>query len=467
MRMIRMITSAGKPVFALCLCVLAAASAPCETTDSITLTSAINLAVKNSAALNAAKQGIAAAQARTSQAKSGWWPTVSGAGSYTNLYPLEKMNLALPVPVYKDPNTGYWEVTPMNVPFQLYPANNWDLHIGADYLLFDFGKRQKAINLSTIGEQALQTGTGMTAKFVSYQAIVSFESILSSAQMIAAKKENIANLSQHLDFVKKKLATGSSTEFDVLRSEVDLTNAQTELTNLNNDLAKQQIGFRQLLGLDESAPANCMGAFDSSYHEPAKDSLIEAALQQRTEIDLMNVALMAGQAQLSLARLEMTPALTAHVSAGEKNGYFPNLDQLQFNTVAAAQINVPIFDGRKTHYHIKELEAHLDSLRTILDDLKRTVRTDVLKAIADVKSARENLFEAATNIRLASESRRIATLQYEAGAIQNLDLLDAEEKYTQAKFARVQSEFRYTLSRFALMQATGFDFAKWADDGAR
>jgi outer membrane protein TolC len=285
--------------------------------------------------------------------------------------------------------------------------------------------------------------------------------------MIAAKQENIANLSQHLDFVKKKLATGSSTEFDVLRSEVDLTNAQTELTNLNNDLAKQQIGFRQLLGLDESAPANCMGAFDSSYHEPAKDSLIEAALKQRTEIDLMNVALKAGLAQLSLARLELTPALTAHASAGGKNGYIPNLDQLEFDWVAAAQISVPIFDGRKTHFHIKELESHLDSLRTMLDDLRRTVRTDVLKAIADVKSARENLFEAATNIRLASESRRIATLQYEAGVIPNLDLLDAENKYTQAKFARVQSEFRYTLSKFALMQVTGFDFVAWANAGGK
>jgi outer membrane protein TolC len=443
-------TRSSSKIYALAalFCGLAVATALCETPDSITLPSAIKMAVKNSAALNAAKQGLAAAQARTSQAKTAWLPDISGTGSYSYLYPLETIPFGGKV-------------------FQLYPANNWDFHVGADYLLFDFGKRQKAINLSTIGEQALQTGTGMAAKFVSYQAIVSFESLLSSAQMIAAKQENVANLSQHLDFVKKKLATGSSTEFDVLRSEVDLTNAQTELTNLNNDLAKQQIGFRQLLGLDESAPANCMGAFDSSYHEPAKDSLIEAALKQRTEIDLMNVALKAGQAQLSLARLEMTPALVAHVSAGEKNGYIPNLDQLQFNTVAAAQISVPIFDGRKTHYHIKELEAHLDSLRTILDDLKRTVRTDVLKAIADVKSARENLFEAATNIRLAGESRRIATLQYEAGVIPNLDLLDAENKYTQAKFARVQSEFRYTLSRYALMQVAGFDFVKWADAGAK
>ena len=373
------------------------------------------------------------------------------------------MNLALPVPVYRDPNTGYFEVTPMNVPFQLYPANNWDLHIGADYLLYDFGKRQNAVRLASLGEQVLQTGTDLAAKAVSYQTIIAFESLLGSAQLIAAKQENIGNLKEHLDFVKKRLVTGSATEFDVLRSEVDLTNSKTELTNLDNDRAKQRIDFRLLLGLAESAPANCTGTFDSSFREPPKDSLIDAALKQRTEIALLDTATKIVRVQLSLARLEMAPALTAHVSAGEKNGYFPNLDQLQFNTVAAAQISAPIFDGRKTHFHIKELQAHLDSLRIMHDDLLRHVRTDVLKAIADVKSAYENLSEAAENVRLASESRRIATLQYEAGVIPNLDLLDAEDKYTQSKFSQVQSEFRYTLSKFALMQVTGFDFAKWAD----
>ena len=83
MRMIRMKTSAGNPVFALCLCVFAASGALCETADSLSLTNAISLAVKNSAALSAAKQGLAAAKARTSQAKTAWFPEVSRNGFLT------------------------------------------------------------------------------------------------------------------------------------------------------------------------------------------------------------------------------------------------------------------------------------------------------------------------------------------------------------------------------------------------
>ncbi len=426
---------------ALVILAASAGPAPCQTGDSITLPFAIGLAIKNSAALSAAKQGLEAAKARTSQAKSAYFPQVAGTGSYAYLYPLEKIPFGTMV-------------------FQLYPANNWDLHVGADYVLFDFGKREKAIQLSHIGEQGLQTGTDLAAKAVAYQAIIMFETLLSSVQLISAKDENIANLSQHLDYVKKRLSTGSATEFDVLRSEVQLTNSRTELTNLENDLTKQDIDFRFLLGLSEFAPVRCAGAFDSSFRDPPVDSLADAALKQRTEIDLLNLGIKAAQTQLSLARAEVAPELAAHFAAGGKNGYLPNLDPLQFNWVAGAQITAPIFDGRRSHFHVKELESRLDSLRTMLADLQRRLRTDVLKAISDVKSAHQNVSAAAENVRLARESRRIAKLQYEAGAIPNLDLLDAEDKYTQAKFSQVQNEFRYTLSRYALMLTTGFNFTE-------
>ena len=451
-----------KQILLIAWCLIAAGvlNVSSQNADSITLPFAIGFAVKNSAALNAAQQGLAAVKARTSQAKSGWFPVVNGTVSYANIGPLEKMNLPLAVGIKTDPTSVNDQLIPRNIPFQLFPADNWDIHLGADYVLFDFGKRGKTVQLSRIGEEALQTGTRLAAKAVAYQTIVMFETLLSSAQLVTAKQENISNLSQHLDFVKKKLSTGSSTEFDVLRSEVQLTNSQTELINLLNDLDKQQIDFRQFLGLDDSALVRCAGLFDSSFQEPPRDSLVDASLKQRTEIDLLNLVIKASQTQLSLARAELAPQLTAHLAAGAKNGYIPNLDQLEFNWVAGAQITAPIFDGRRSHFHVKELEAHIDSLHTVLADVQRRVRTDVLKAISDVKSAHQNVSAAAQNVRLAGESRRIANLQYEAGVIPNLDMLDAEDKLVQAKFAQLTSDYRYTLSRYALMRVTGFDFTE-------
>jgi outer membrane protein TolC len=451
-----------KQILLIAWCLIAAGvlNVSSQNADSLTLERVIDMAVKNSASLNARQKGLSAASARTSQAKGAYFPVVNGTASYANIGPIEKMNFPVAVGIKPDPVTGRDGLVMQNIPFQLYPGNNWDIHIGADYLLYDFGRRKKTVELSAIGEQGVQTGAALDAKGIAYLAIIMFESIMNSDHMIKAKNEDVSNLSQHLEFVRKKLSTGSATQFDVLRSEVQLMNSQTDLTNLANDRDKQQIDFRQTTGLPETAPVILKGAFDSSYQELSSDTLVAQALKNRTEIDLLNIAVKALQAQIALAKADLLPALSAHASVGEKNGYVPDLDKLQLNWVMGGQLQVPIFDGRRSHFRTRELESRIDSLQIMLKDVKDRMRTEVLKAIADVKSAHQNFIAAKTNVGLAGESRRIANLQYEAGVIPNLDLLDAEDKFIQAKFAQLQSEFRYALSRYALMRVTGFDFTE-------
>jgi outer membrane protein TolC len=431
-----------------------------QNADSLTLERVIDMAVKNSALLSARQKGLSAASARTSQVKGAYFPVVNGTASYANIGPIEKMNFPIAVGIKPDPVTGRDGLVMQNIPFQLYPGNNWDFHIGADYLLYDFGRRKKTVELSAIGEQGAQTGSVLDAKSVAYQAIVMFESLMNSDHLIKAKNEDVSNLNRHLEFVKKKLSTGSATQFDVLRSEVQLTNSQTDLINLANERDKQQIDFRQTTGLPDSTPVVIKGTFDSSYQELPGDSLVALALKNRTELDLFTIALKALQAQIALARADCLPALSAHASVGEKNGYVPDLDKLQFNWVVGGQLQVPIFDGRRSHFRTRELESRIDSLQIVFKDVKDRMRTEVLKAIADVKSAHQNFVAAKTNVGLAGESHRIANLQYEAGVIPNLDLLDAEDKFIQAKFAQLQSEFRCALSRYALMRVAGFDFTE-------
>jgi outer membrane protein len=453
--------------FVWCLISVLGMDAASQNADSMTLGAVIDLAVKNSAPLNARLKGVAAAKARTNQSRSAYYPNVNGIASYMNIGPVPNLNFRLAEGITTDPATGQDKLSFATAPFQLFPANNWDFHVGADYVLYDFGKRKKTVTLSSVGEEAANLGTEFSSKIVAYQAVVLFESLVNGEQMVQAKNEDISNLQHHLDYVKKKLSTGSATQFDVLRSEVQLSNSQTEATNLDNNRIKQQIDLRQFLGLSENAPIFLKGTFDSTHEEYSRDSLVMAALKGSSEIDLMKTFIKSLEAQLALGRLELLPSLSAHVSAGAKNGYVPDLNQIELNWVVGGQLQVPIIDGRRNHYHELELQARIDSTRIILKDNEDRTRTEVLKAIQDVKSAYQNFVAAKTNVKLAGESRRIANLQYEAGAIPNLDLLDAEDKFIQAKFAQLTSEYRYTLSRYALMQVTGFDFAELSGSAAK
>jgi outer membrane protein TolC len=98
--------------------------------------------------------------------------------------------------------------------------------------------------------------------------------------------------------------------------------------------------------------------------------------------------------------------------------------------------------------------------------MRSRIATEILKAAVDIETGYSNLAMARTNVALSAEAYRIARLQFEAGVINNLDCLDAEAKLTQSRFGEVLAEYRYTLSRYALQQVSGYNFAAMADSTA-
>jgi outer membrane protein len=419
-----------------------------KTSDTLTLSDAVKAILKNGASFLAAQAGERAAAEKTNTAQSGYYPSLDATASYANVGPVEKFDF--PVSATQ------------TIPFQLYPANNYDIHAHVDYLLWDFGKRKKNVESCRIGDDAAQLKSSTIKTNIAYQAAVLFSLLLIQEHAIVEKEADSAALESHLEFVKRKLETGSATQFDELRTKVQLTNAKTELNNLINDIIKNKIEFSELAGIDNNRPIYLEGSFDSTYRPIRSDSLIVHAMNARLEIQLITDGIKTLELQKDLAKLETAPSVVARGAAGFKNGYISDLDKPTFNWSFGAAFQMPIFDGGKARYHSAELVARIDSLQQVLKDIRRKIRIEVLKAAQDVNSAYSNLLMAKENERLAGEAFRIANLQYEAGTATNLDVLDAQTKYSESKFAHLQSNYRYTLSKYALWQTVGFDFSQLA-----
>jgi outer membrane protein len=122
-------------------------------------------------------------------------------------------------------------------------------------------------------------------------------------------------------------------------------------------------------------------------------------------------------------------------------------------------IRVHIYDGKRKSYRFNEIDARIDSIKTIIRDTQNRVKNDVRKTFSDMESGFQNIKAANSNYNLSSESYKIAKIQYEAGASTNLDLLDAESKLTRSKFTLVQSEYKHLLGCLSLLHAAGRDLS--------
>ena len=424
-------------LLAIALLLILAAPSRGTDSDSLTVNKAVALVLRNHPALQQAQQRIEASRALVGSSRSSFYPQVSGNGSYNRIGP---------VPTVDIPGSGS---------FSMAPANNWDFFLGVHQLVYDFGKREKGVDLARSGINTAQDSEGLIKSQLAYATVQVFYLILYLQQDIIVIDDQISNLNKLLDITKEKARTGSATDFDVLTTQVRVSAAQTRKVDIEKQLNNQITTLRQLTGLPTDQELIPSGDFTTPVVSPSADSLLEQAMKQRPEMHLAYDAVTTASLQHDLASLSRRPSLNVGVQLGFKNGYFPNLGTLKGDFVAGASVSMPIFTGFRIESQEHLTMADMNAARAHTRDVERQITAEVRQAIEDLRAGEDKIRTAEIQVRQAEEALKMAEVRYEAGVITNLDLLDAQTSVSQARLALIGARYGYVISKYALDQATG------------
>ncbi len=164
----------------------------CLAQDSLTVDEAVRLVVAHHPAIMQAKQTVVASEARAAQSTSALYPMVNAEGTYVYLAPIAQLAF---------PGLGN---------FKLFPADNYDAHVGGRYTVYDFGKADAAIEASRSRVQPGRDAVDLTTTALSYQTIRVFYSILFLERSIQVQDEQIEALNQHLLTTQRRVAAGAA-----------------------------------------------------------------------------------------------------------------------------------------------------------------------------------------------------------------------------------------------------------------
>lgn len=412
-----------------------------EPAQPLTVDQAIAAVVKRNPSVRQARLALEAAQWHTNNLKTLNYPVVNAS--------LSDMYLGPEYPFTLGPQK-----------LNMYPDNNFDAHVGAEYIAYDFGKRQAIIDNSAAAELAANDKIAGLKADLSYQVRQFFMTIIMQEKSLSIADSNIAELDRHLDVVKKKIETGSATEYDVLKTEVQRATARGMRIDILNDLRKKRAFLNQLMGLSADAPLALVGAIDTLPFRCNGDSLYKAALAQRSDYALATHSKLTADLLLKAARLENMPVLGLHASAGFKNGFPddkmpPDISTPRLNWALGGQVSVPIYDGNKTRLHVTESERLCSAAEAGISDKEEHIKIDLNQALADVDASFARLDVSRTQVNTAARGLELARLKYDAGVITNLDVLDAANDFLQAQLAHLQDQFRFMMSVFDLDKVTG------------
>ncbi|WBO84344.1 TolC family protein [Hymenobacter yonginensis] len=406
--------------------------------DSLTLDGTIRSVLDANPAITTLEEEVNAATSRVTQSRGGFLPQITGTATYTRIDPVVKLQLSPDAPT-----------------FQLAPNNNYDAHITLQYGLLDFGKKDATYNLAESRRLTAVDQINVTRRDLAYSAAQAYYNILFVRESIKVQNAQIASLQQHKREMEKRVEGGVSTRFDVTTTDVRITQAQNTKIDLENQLRNQQVQLARLLHKPEYVDVPVRGTF--AYQPTAVDlnQALAQAIENRPEVKLARDAEQTANLNLKLIERANTPTLGVGAQLGGKNGYLPNLDKFRPNSVGVVQFSVPIYDGNKNKNQRVEAQANIRGSQARIQDTQEQIRADVRQAVNNLQSSTARYDNAQLQISQATDALTRAKARYRYDVGTNLDVLDAETSLAQARLARLQAIYNYTLGQYQLKRATG------------
>jgi outer membrane protein TolC len=339
--------------------------------------------------------------------------------------------------------------------FQLYPANNYNASIDVRQNLYDFGKTSSKLDLAIKDKELAKLNVEQIKQKLSLVTMNTFYNMLYLQEAIKIKEEQIKTLNDHLTFVQKKLATGSSTNYEVLATQVRITNAESQKTDLESAYSIQSSILNSLLNNPEGTVYNLKKEIISNNVEIDNNKDIENALQKRDEINIAKQKELISQLNYNLIDKQDNPNLNLILSGGYKNGYIPDLNKLTANFVASLQFSFPLFDAFRTKNNLLIAQTSINSSKYETDITKRNITNEVIESNINLKSSLKKIEQFNMQVKQAGQALNLAQVNFKAGAITNLDLLDAETSFSESELLLLKAQIDFSINYYKAKLAIG------------
>ena len=414
----------------------------CQAQDQVldlNLDQCLEIAYENNKTLLQLDEKINAAKYKREEARSGFLPQLSFNGSYTRLGR---------VPAFDVPGT--------TMKAELGTANNYNLMLSLQQPLFTWGRIRAGYDISKYNLFLTQEEYRKTKQQIKFNLVNLFYNILLAEQLIKVREESIDRIEDHLSTVQERYEKGYASEFDVLRVKVQLANAKPPLVHAKNLYQLTLDNLKNLLGISLQDSVNLEGSLEFQPIEVNQSQAEELAFKNRSELkSIFHQGRIAREA-LNIAKATNKPNLLGTANYEYKRPFY-STDEWETDWNFTFLVNIPIFDGFLTRSKVRQARSDLKQIDIAEKQIQDFIKLEISQAISDLNLAKESILSQEENVKQATESLRIAKVQYQKGMLTNLELMDTEFALTVAETNYLQALSDYLIAKAKYEKAIGKD----------
>lgn len=362
------------------------------------------------------------------------FPTIDFTGAYQRSIELQSMRMSM---------GGQSQSIKMGT------DNNWNFGFSAAMPLVN-ASLWKSIKLSDI--QILQTLEDARASRLDLVDNINkaYYALLLAIDSREVIRQNYDLAVFNAGIFKKQFEQGTASEYDVLRSQVQVSNVEPELLQADISVKQCQLQLKVLMGIDNAVtvmPNITLSDMKREMYGYALEG--DRSLARNTTLRSLDLSKDLARQNVNLQKMAWIPTLGAQFNINwnaMSNGNA--LKHQEFNPYSnvALALNVPIFSGGSKLQKLRQAQVQVAEIELQRENLVNSLNMQVDLAIDNINRQVKQIASSEQGMKQASKALEIMQKSFEIGAATYLDLRDSELANTSAQLAYLQSIYNYLVS---------------------
>jgi len=402
------------------------------------LRQAIEIALEKHPVIQAAGANLKAAEARTEQTRSLYYPQV-----YANF----------------DTISGVGGINPRFVaPAGAMLRQNLSQYTGgviANQRLYDFGFTKNLVESSDLAARAQEQDVNSQRALVILNVQRAYLNSLKRRRLVQIAEETVRQRGIIRSQVDTLYRQQLKSKLDLDLVQVELTNAESALVKTKNDLKASFADLNRAIGITgpedyvlEDVPIEVRP--QRPLEALITDSLSHPELQRAKEFAR------SAEARLQATKRLYLPTISAVASAGDYEVFDTSRNQRTGGWwTAGAMVSVPLFTGFLIENQVREANAQKNVADANSLNIEQALTQQVTNAYLDTVTFAQQIKLAEEQVKTAQEALQLARQRYKLGLGSIVEVTQSEVALTGAQTRLADAQYDYKIAEVTLAYAAG------------
>jgi outer membrane protein TolC len=417
------------------------------TGPSVTLDQAVADAIRTHPQIRVSEAGIDAAASRIQQETASRLPKVQVSEAITRgNNPTYVFSSLLEQGRFGPEN---FEISSLNDPGAL---TNLRSAITTSVSIFDGRRTAARIDQAREGKGQAERTLQWTQQSVRFEVIRAYYGLLVARSAKEVADQAVRTAESNVQRVQDRLRAGLVVDSDLLAAQVELSSLRRQQIQAQGDIANAEAGLNTWMGQPIDVSPQIPGTLaEKTFQIENQDVLIQRAIDHRPDYANSSSNVRTAEDRVREIKADYLPNARAFASFGV-SGRNPTSGSSDY--IVGANLTFDLFNPERKS-RLSEARSAQSSAEAQQSERGNQIRLEVVRAIRQFQTARQQLDVARSSVDQAQEALRIIQDRYNLGLTTITDLLRAQTELVRAQMGVLSSRHAYVVGYAAVLLATG------------